>query len=161
MQARLLQTFAGRRSRFPTLSGIQEGYMRFSLFSKSLILKTLILTMALATFAYAAGAAHKGSLHITAPVQVNGKQLPAGDYTVTWEGDGPSVNLHISRDRQELASAAAKVVPLDRKVNEDTALVSNNQGQRELTAMRFSGKQFELEITGDAADTMKSANGVK
>jgi hypothetical protein len=117
--------------------------------------------MALATLAYAAGAAHKGGLHITDPVQVNGKQLPAGDYTVTWEGDGPSVNLHISRDRKELASATAKVVPLNARVNSDTALVSNSQGQRELTAMRFSGKQFELEITGDAGDTMKSANGVK
>jgi hypothetical protein len=71
------------------------------------------------------------------------------------------VNLHISRDRKELASAAAKVVPLNQKVNEDTALVSNNQGQRELTAMRFSGKQFELDITGDAGDTMKSATSVK
>jgi hypothetical protein len=132
--------------------------MKFSLFSKSLI---LTLGLALATFAYAAGAAHKGSLHISDPVQVNGKQLPAGDYTVTWEGDGPSVNVHFSRDRKELASAAAKVVPLDKKVSDDAALVSNSQGQRELTAMRFSGKQFELEITGDAGDTMKSGNSVK
>jgi|SRR6516162_10713062 hypothetical protein len=132
--------------------------MKFSLFSKSLI---PTMALALATFTYAAGTAHKGSLHISDPVQVNGKQLPPGDYTVTWEGEGPSVNLHISRDRKELASAAAKVVPLNQKVNEDTALVSNNQGQRELTAMRFSGKQFELDITGDAGDTMKSATSVK
>jgi hypothetical protein len=132
--------------------------MKFSLFSKSLI---ATLALALSTFAYAAGAAHKGSLHISDPVQINGKQLPAGDYTVTWEGDGPSVNLHISRDRKELASAAARVVPLNEKVNDDMALVSNNQGQRELTAMRFSGKQFELDITGDAGDTMKSATSVK
>ena len=132
--------------------------MKFSLFSKSLI---PTMALALATFAYAAGTAHKGSLHISDPVQINGKQLPAGDYTVTWEGDGPSVNLHISRDRKELASAAARVVPLNEKVNDDMALVSNNQGQRELTAMRFSGKQFELDITGDAGDTMKSATSVK
>lgn len=132
--------------------------MKFSLFSKSLI---LTLALALATFAYAAGAVHKGSLHISDPVQVNGKQLPAGDYTVTWEGDGPSVNLHISRDRKELASASAKMVPLTQKVTDDAALVSNSQGQRELTAMRFSGKQFQLEISGDAGDTMKSGNSVK
>ena len=132
--------------------------MKFSLFSKSLI---ATLALALSTFAYAAGTAHKGSLHISDPVQVNGKQLPPGDYTVTWEGEGPSVNLHISRDRKELASAAARVVPLNEKVNDDMALVSNNQGQRELTAMRFSGKQFELDITGDAGDTMKSATSVK
>jgi hypothetical protein len=133
--------------------------MKFSLFSRILI---ATIALALATFAYAAGVAHKGSLHISDPVQVNGKQLPAGDYTVTWEGDGPSVNLHISRDRKELASAAAKVVPLNQKVNEDTALVSNNQGQRELTGMRFSGRQIELDLTGDAGDSMKSsANGVK
>jgi hypothetical protein len=132
--------------------------MKFSLFSKSLI---ATMALALATFAYAAGTVHKGSLHVSEPVQVNGKQLPPGDYTVTWEGEGPSVNLHISRDRKELASAAARVVPLNQKVNEDTALTSDNQGQRELTAMRFSGKQFELDITGDAGDTMKSSTSVK
>jgi hypothetical protein len=131
--------------------------MKFSLFSKSLI---PTIALALATFAYA-GTANKGSLHISDPVQVNGKQLPPGDYTVTWEGDGPSVNLHISRDRKELVSTAARVVPLNQKVSNDMALLSNNQGQRELTGMRFSGKQFELDITGDAGDTMKSANGVK
>ena len=131
--------------------------MKSSQFSKSLI---FTMTLALATFAYA-GAAHKGSLHISDPVQVNGKQLPAGDYTVTWDGDGPSVNLHISLDRKELVSAAAKVVPLPKTVSSDAALVSNNQGQRELTAMRFSGKQIELEITGDAGDSMKAGSSVK
>jgi len=136
--------------------------MKFSLFSKSLV-KSLVLTitLALATFAYAGGTAHKGSLHISDPVQVNGTKLPAGDYTVTWDGEGPSVTLHISRDNKELASAAAKIVPLTQRVANDTALVSNSQGQRELTAMRFSGKPFQLDITGDAGDSMKSANGVK
>jgi hypothetical protein len=60
-----------------------------------------------------------------------------------------------------LVSAAAKVVPLPKTVSSDAALVSNNQGQRELTAMRFSGKQIELEITGDAGDSMKAGSSVK
>jgi hypothetical protein len=118
------------------------------------------MALALAASAYAAGIPHKGNLHISEPVQVNGKQLAPGDYTVTWDGDGPSVNLHISRDHKELASAAAKVVPLAQKVSDDAVLVNNNQGQRELTAMRFSGKQIELDITGDAGDS-KAGNSVK
>ena len=35
-------------------------------------------------------AANKGTLHVSSPETVAGERLTAGDYTVRWEGAGPS-----------------------------------------------------------------------
>ncbi len=134
--------------------------MRFSLYSK-----VIVLTMAglLATSAFAAGAAHKGSFKVTDPVAVNGKQLPAGDYTITWNGDGPDVTVNITQGSKVLATASGKVVALDQKSDQDAAEVRNSSsGSRELTAVRFSGKKYALEISGEAGHgQMKSGVSVK
>src|SRR5260370_29742339 len=92
--------------------------MKSGFFSKLMSLVTLTL---LATAAYAAGAVHKGSLQVADAVQVSGKQLPAGDYTVTWEGEGPNVHLHITKGHKELATAQATIVPLGRNASDDAA----------------------------------------
>ena len=44
--------------------------------------------------------------------EIKDLQVPAGDYTVTWDGDGPTVNFHISAGSKEIASAPATVVQL-------------------------------------------------
>src|SRR5262245_54790684 len=111
--------------------------MKSSLSSKLITLATAVLLTASAF----AGTTHKGSLQISDPVQVNGKQLPAGDYTVTWSGDGPNVNVSITRSGKVLATAAAKVVTLDQKSSQDAAEVKNGvTGSRELITLRFSGQ---------------------
>lgn len=117
--------------------------MKFSLFSKIMTLATATL---LVTSAYAAGPVHKGSLQVVDTVQVNGTQLAPGDYTVTWQGEGPNVDLRISRGSKEVATAEAKVVQLDKKAAQDAAEVSNAGGARELTAMRFAGSKMELQV---------------
>jgi hypothetical protein len=112
---------------------------------------TLAITALLATAAYAAGAVHKGNLRIVDTVQVNGKQLPAGDYTVTWEGDGPNVDVHISKGKKEVASAPAKVVTLDQEADQDAVEVSSASGARELTAVRFGGKRYQIDVVSSAS----------
>lgn len=130
--------------------------MKSSLFFRFLILTVGVL---LATSAFAAGVSHKGNLHISDPVEVNGKQLAAGDYTVTWDGEGPDVTLHIAREHKEIAAASAKVVNLNEKSSDDAAVVTNNpSGRRDLTGVRFAGKAYELDLTGA---TQMSGDGVK
>lgn len=130
--------------------------MKSSLFSRFLIFTVGIL---LATGAFAAGISHKGNLHISDPVEVNGKQLAAGDYTVTWDGEGPDVTLHIAREHKEIATASAKVVNLNEKSSDDAALVMNNpSGRRDLTGVRFAGKAYGLDLTGAS---QMSGDGVK
>jgi hypothetical protein len=130
--------------------------MKSSLFSKTMILATAAL---LAAGGYAAGAVHKGSLQVGDAVQVNGKQLPAGEYTVTWQGDGPNVDIHIAQGRKELATAAATVVPLDTKASQDSAEITTSSGARELSAIRFAGQKYQLELVSSGSarsgDSMK------
>ena len=93
---------------------------------------------------------------------MNGKQLPAGEYTDAWSGDGPNVNVNITRSGKVLATAAAKVVTLGQKSSQDAAEVKNSSTGRELLALRFSGQKTQLEITGEAGqDQGKSGDSMK
>lgn len=130
-------------------------------FSQSLKLAALAAALLLSLSALAAGL-HRGSLEVRDPLQVNGKQLKAGDYTVTWEGEGPAVNLHIMQNGKEVATAPATVVQLDRKASDNAAEVTGTGKDRQLSAIRFNGQKYELNITGESAqaqgktgDTMK------
>jgi len=123
---------------------------------------TVIVSVLLAGSAFA-GTTHKGDLQVADPVQVNGKQLPAGDYTVSWNEEGPNVNLNITRDGKLMATVAAKIVPLAQKAQENAAeLKTNSSGARDLTAIRFAGKKFQLELSRDSGQTGdKSGDAVK
>jgi hypothetical protein len=133
--------------------------MKFRLFSKFIILPLAVL---LAGSVFAANA-HKGDFQVFDTIQVNGKQLPAGEYTVTWDGEGPNVNVSITRGGKVMATATAKVVELEQKAERDaTEVKANSAGARDLTAIRFSGKKYQLELgasSGQGAD--KSAASVK
>ena len=62
--------------------------MRTSKFTGVLIGFAMLLTAN-------AFAANKGSMQVQSPVIVDETQLPAGDYTVQWEGTGPDLELTI------------------------------------------------------------------
>jgi hypothetical protein len=131
-------------------------------FSHSFKVMTLASALLLATGAFAAGAAHKGSFQVSDSIQVNGKQLQAGEYTVSWDGEGPAVNLHFMKGGKEVATAPATVVKLDQKASQDAAEVKGSASDRQLTALRFSGKTYELDLgtensqaQGKTGDTVK------
>jgi Protein of unknown function (DUF2911) len=132
--------------------------MKSPLFSR---LMTFMTAALLATSAFAAGAAHKGTLEVSNPVMVNGKQLPPGNYTIVWDGDGPETSLHIMKGKTEVATAPCKVVALDRKASEDAAEVKTSSAGRELSAVRFSGQKYELDLAGDASQAQTKGNSVK
>jgi hypothetical protein len=118
--------------------------MKRSLFFSSII---SVAVMVLTLPAFAGGAGHTGYVAFADPVQINGKQLPAGEYKLTWDGDGPSVNLHVLRGGKEVASAPATLKQLDAKAQEDAAETKTvSAGSRELTGIRFSGKKYELQL---------------
>ena len=122
--------------------------MKSSLFSKIMMLAAATLV---ATSMYAADAVHKGSLQVGSAVQVNGKELPPGDYTVTWVGEGPNVDVRIARGNKEIATTQAKIVQLDKKASQDAAEISTGSGSRELTALRFAGQKYQLDVVGSGA----------
>jgi hypothetical protein len=113
--------------------------------------KGLLLGLAL-LLATSAFAANKGSLKVNDPVTINGKQLAAGEYKVTWDGNGPSVELHIMQGKNVVATVPAKMVDLPRAASDDGAVVNTNgDGSRTLSQIRFSGKKYALAIGGDTA----------
>lgn len=117
--------------------------------SKIFNLALISLAMLQATSAFAA---NKGSLQVDSPTNVAGKQLTAGDYTVRWEGAGPSVDVKIMQGNKVLATVPAKLIILDSASSYDAAVVNNNgDGSRSLSQIRFSGKKFALEIGGESS----------
>jgi hypothetical protein len=111
-----------------------------------------LLALMLAGSAFAANGSHKESFQISAPTQVNGKQLPAGDYEVRWEGSGPSVTVNITQGKKVIATVPAQLVDLEKPAYDSESEVTNNaNGDRELTTLRFSGKKYSLELGSESA----------
>lgn len=121
--------------------------MTTSKISKGLLLGFALL---LATSVFAA--TNKGSLQVTDPLTVNGKQLPAGDYTVKWDGAGPNVELNIMRGKNVVATVPAHMVDLNSASNRDSLITNvNSDGRKSLNEIRFGGKKFALAINAESA----------
>jgi len=125
--------------------------MNASKISKGLLLGLALL---LATSVFAA---NKGSLQVSDPVTVNGRQIAAGEYTVKWEGNGPSVELNILRGKDVVATVPARMIDLDRAPSRDSAVtIVNSDGHKSLNEIRFSGKKYALAV---GAETAKAESG--
>ncbi len=101
--------------------------MKSSLFSR-IIFAALVL--ALTTSAFAASDSHKSNFEISAPTQVNGTTLPAGEYTAQWEGSGPTVQVNIMQGKKVVATAAgAGGYPGQQSQRHAGGSIERNQGR--------------------------------
>ena len=127
----------------------------------SLSVKVMVLFLAVAAASAFAADGGRGNFQISAPVQVNGTTIPAGDYVAKWNGSGPTVQVSIVRNGKTLATAPAKLVQSEKKASDDTAEIQNGAGgKRELTSLHFSGKKYSLDLSG-ATEATKSGDSVK
>jgi hypothetical protein len=111
------------------------------------VLLAVVLMLGASAFA-----ANKGAFQLNNTVSVNGKQLQAGDYSVTWDGDGPDVQLNIMKGHKVVAQTPAKVVAIDQASGSNQAVVErNSDGSASLKELRFNGKKFALAISASAA----------
>jgi hypothetical protein len=98
--------------------------------------------------------ANKGSLYVQSPSFAGETQLPAGEYTLEWEGHGPQVELKIKRGNRVQATVPATVIPLDQPSKLDAAVLDiDGNGSQALSEIRFSGKKFFLRIAPPVATT--------
>jgi hypothetical protein len=110
--------------------------------SKGLLLG---LTLLLATSVFASS--NKGSLQTMSDVTVNGKALPAGEYSLQWDGTGANVQLNILKGKKVVATTPARLVDLGQAPRLDAAVItSNGDGSRSLAEVRFAGKKYALQI---------------
>jgi hypothetical protein len=113
-----------------------------------------MLVSALVLLAVSAWADNKGSLDLQHPTMVSGKTLATGNYTVRWEGSGAQVQVKIYKGKNEVAAAPARVVQLNSAFGSDSAVVNNDgNGAPSLSEIRFGGKKFALQLTGDAGSS--------
>jgi hypothetical protein len=118
-----------------------------------------VFSVPLASLLFAAGVfaapASKGTLKLYEPVNLQGKQLTAGQYTVEVSGQGPNVELSIvSNGKQAVTSVPARLVPVNAK-NRTSGYSSTKQqdGSSALTTVFFQGKDYELQIGEQASTT--------
>ena len=116
--------------------------MKYTNVSKGLLLG---LTLLLATSLFAAS--NKGSLQTMSDVTVSGRTLPAGEYSVNWDGSGQNVQLNITKGKKVVATTPATLVDLSQAPSSDAAVIKDNgDGTRSLAEVRFGGKKYALHI---------------
>jgi hypothetical protein len=125
-------------------------------FVKGVFLTAVIL------LAGSAFAASKGSMQLLKPATVAGTQLPAGNYTVQWDGQGDQVQLQIFQGKKSITSASAHVVKLDHPLPENSVVVTpNTDGSRTISRINFGKKDFALELSNEGAGSGASGGAAK
>jgi hypothetical protein len=126
---------------------------KYGLSIKGFLLTALVLV---AGVAFAAG--NKGSLDLQHPTNVAGKQLASGSYSLRWDGTGDQVDLKIYQGKNVVASVPAKVVKVDHRASNNSAVLnSNSDGSYSLAQIRFGGKDYALDIVNDGSSGSSAA----
>ena len=105
----------------------------------------------LASAAFAAET-NKTTVRIDQNVTVEGKTLDAGKYTAHWSGDGPNVQVTLSRGKDTVATFAAQIRQ-EPGPNPDAAIGTSDgpNGSKQLTSIYPDGKRFSIQIGDNGA----------
>lgn len=129
---------------------------------KSNCLAKVLAVNAVILLSMGAFAASKGNMELLHPATLGGKQLPAGTYTVQWDGQGDQVQLQVFHGKKAIASGTAHVVKLDRAMAESSVVVvPNNDGTRAVSRINFGKKDFALELENEGAGAGSGAAAAK
>ena len=126
--------------------------MKFSNSSK-IMMFCLVVTLSCIGFA---ADTHKANFQISEATQVNGTELAAGYYVATWAGEGPDVQVNITRNGKSVATVPAKMIQLDQKSREDATETRTSGNGKELSTLQFAGKKYSLEIGGGSGASTAS-----
>jgi len=112
------------------------------------VVKSAVLAVAvlMATSAFA-GSSNKGSLHLSDAAQINGQSLPAGDYTLRWEGTGDNVEVSVMQGKKVLTKTQAKMVEVKDASSHDATVVDRSASTPTVTEVRFAGKKYALALS--------------
>lgn len=112
----------------------------------------LAMAALLAVPAFAAG--NKASLEITRDTVVAGKTLSPGKYQVSWEGQGPNVDLSVAKGKEVVVTAPARLLDVPRaSVTNAVSVKENPDGTVALSQIQISGKKYVLDLGGPNGQT--------
>ena len=105
----------------------------------------------------ALAAANSGSLKLSGPAELNGKQLKSGDYKVKWEGTGQDVQVSLFQGKNVVASAPAKLVDTTSAEQGNSVVLDAEGGPSSIREIHFNGKKqilvFESGQGGSTSQT--------
>ena len=85
-------------------------------------------------------------------VILNGAQVPAGIYDLTWETQGSKVQVTLRKEGKFVATADGALVKSGRKYNEDEALLRvNSDGSKSLIEIRIAGADKAIVLNSAGA----------
>jgi hypothetical protein len=125
--------------------------MKFSKYTGGLVLAVAVL---LSTAAFAGNKSQ--SLYLGDATQLNGKQLPAGNYQLKWKGNGPEVQVQFLKGKKVVATAPAKLEQATATPEKDAAVIDMASGSRSLTEARFAGKNYKLVFPSPEAQAQNA-----
>jgi uncharacterized protein YfaP (DUF2135 family) len=115
--------------------------MKVGSFVGRITLAAAILLMA----ALSAVAQNARTLKVPYSASVNGKQLAAGEYKVTWETHSPEATVNFAQKREVVATVEGKWVDRETKYEANAVVYSNNpDGSRTILEVRFAGLKGAL-----------------
>ena len=115
--------------------------MKVGSFVGRITLAVAILLMA----ALSAVAQKARTVRLPYSASVNGKQLAAGEYKVTWETHSPQATVNFAQKREVVATVEGKWVDRETKYEANAVVYSNNpDGSRTILEVRFAGLKGAL-----------------
>lgn len=93
-----------------------------------------------------AASAFATNLHVSRSINFNGQEIQPGDYQVTYTGNGPEVDVSLTKGKKVVAQTKARLEQLDSKSPYD-AFVTNDAGATPVvTRIQFAGKKQVLVL---------------
>jgi hypothetical protein len=103
--------------------------------------KVAVAIFVLLTSLSAVAAEGTGKVTLLSPVQLNGKKIVAGDYTISWTGKDNDVQVTFKAGKNVVMTAPAKLIE-DTSASAYTSLGYDKDGS--LNQIRFRGKKTFL-----------------
>jgi len=112
------------------------------------------ITIGLVLFLMAVPGMAKDSKLVTMPysASINGTQLSAGDYQVSWVSHSPEATVTFKQGKQVSATVEGTVVERPNRYESSSVLYSNNpDGSRTVMEIRFAGTNKVLTFGSPAS----------
>jgi hypothetical protein len=108
-----------------------------------------VVALCLATGAVGASSRQSAKVELPEATSLNGTQLSAGTYTLSWTGEGPEVAVTIKKGGKVVAETRGKFVDIGRKAEDDAVVVKRDAGGGTiLTKVQFGGRKSVLVFAG-------------
>jgi hypothetical protein len=114
----------------------------------------VVLALTLSIGAFAAGKSQTVTLYHD--TQVNGKTLPAGEYTVKYETTGPNAQVKFLRNGKEVASASGTVKQLTSAPEYNQVITQDGNGSTTISEIDFAHSTTGVSFDSSAMSSAGS-----